>query len=76
MTNEKYQGWTNWDTWNAYLWLSNDEQLYRMCRRYAGLPGFETKAWDLLVDATGNPDEITKSEVNWTEVEEAFKDTE
>lgn len=25
---EKYQGWTNYETWNVNLWLSNDEPSY------------------------------------------------
>lgn len=25
MTAEKYNGWTNWETWNYALWLGNDE---------------------------------------------------
>ena len=24
MRNEKYNGWTNYETWNAALWLDND----------------------------------------------------
>jgi hypothetical protein len=27
-------GWKNWATWNVALWLSNDEGLYRLMRRY------------------------------------------
>lgn len=26
--NEKYNGWTNWETWNAYLWITNNEGDY------------------------------------------------
>ena len=22
-----YNGWTNWDTWNAALWLLNDDEM-------------------------------------------------
>lgn len=25
MTTEKYNGWTNYETWNYALWLDNDE---------------------------------------------------
>lgn len=25
---DKYEGWTNWDTWNAALWLHNDHIAY------------------------------------------------
>ena len=29
MTEEKYEGWENYETWAVNLWLSNDEGLYR-----------------------------------------------
>lgn len=26
-----YNGWKNWETWNANLWLNNDELTYNTC---------------------------------------------
>lgn len=28
LTNEKFNGWTNYETWNVALWIGNDEDLY------------------------------------------------
>jgi len=40
MTAETYNGWANYETWNASLWISNDEILYntaKACVKYAEL---------------------------------------
>ena len=33
-TEQGYNGWKNYETWNVALWVCNDEGLYREARRY------------------------------------------
>ena len=32
LTDTEYNGWTNYETWNAALWLGSDEGLYNIAR--------------------------------------------
>lgn len=32
LPNEKYNGWTNWRTWNLFNWLTMNEEIYDKCR--------------------------------------------
>jgi len=47
-----YQGWPNWHTWNANLWLCNDEPLYKMARSTSS--GADLKAFVIAADLKGD----------------------
>lgn len=29
MTDNSYNGWTNWETWNVVLWIDNEYAIYQ-----------------------------------------------
>ena len=46
---EKYNGWTDWTTWNCALWINNEESIYNIakeCNDYI----------DFLFDISANAD--------------------
>ena len=34
-TNEIFNGWSNYETWNVHLWFTNDQGSYNLCRELA-----------------------------------------
>lgn len=34
MTEQTYNGWKNYETWNVTLWLQNDEAMYKLACQY------------------------------------------
>lgn len=50
-TEDRYQGWTNYETWCLNLWLMNEELSYRY---------WTAAAAEIRTEATERPDEILR----------------
>ena len=73
-----YNGWSNRETWNANLWMTNQESIYKLIGKLAGrcksvseladnMEGFLLILWK---DKT--PDGDSLHPVNWSEIAEAW----
>ena len=81
MTDE-YQGYSNWETWNASLWLSNDEGFYRTVidimsqefeynhQRFDAVGEY----FNELLDEKVITDKISTHRIDWKEVCEGFSE--
>ncbi len=71
-----YNGWTNWETWNLNLWLTNDESMYRAASMYArdGEDSLQEYAESIVYDGVPEAgiarDFLAASlhEVDWSEI--------
>ena len=85
MTADKtYNGWTNYETWNVALWLSNDEGTYNYVRGMAEEAGDEYRLGTMLEEYVDEmrPDlgasmfadllGAALSEVRWIEIARTF----
>ena len=72
-----YNGWVNWATWNAALWMDNDEFIYK--RRMIRKPGTATEAERLFREyfpaGTPDMDDPIKdmAQVDWDEIAESWR---
>ncbi len=86
MSERKYNGWANYETWNVALWIDNEpgsyEERCRMARRAASpadLAGY-LKAWveemapDLGASMFSDLLSAALSEVDWYEIATAWYD--
>ena len=47
--NETYNGWTNYETWNAALWMNNDEFLYNTAKACVTFAEADESPWTKFV---------------------------
>ena len=52
MTQEKYNGWTNYETWNCKLWLDNEQPIYEM---------IQNKVDDYFIKSNQSSDKVISS---------------
>jgi hypothetical protein len=62
LTDQTYNGWTNYETWNVVLWIENDEDLYNLVNQ------FEIACYEDLLDVLYDcGSKETPDGVKWTD---------
>lgn len=76
--DEKYNGWANWPTWNAYNWLTSEEAVYDAVRNaIKGVSGVEwIRENAFLIVDMHDMTEDDRSKVDFVELYEAFAEDE
>ena len=70
---EKYNGWTDWTTWNCALWINNEESIYNIakdCNDYIDFL-FEMQA---MCGFYSTPDGADWGEANIKELDEVISE--
>ena len=70
---EKYNGWSDWTTWNVALWINNDQGFYNIakdCKNYADFL-YEMQA---MIGSFATPDGADWGEANIEELNEVISE--
>jgi len=74
MTDTTFNGWANWETWNASLWLANDEFLYGIARRAHSWQNCIDRLADCGIFKTGDGLAYDDVNIDTAEMEEFLDD--
>jgi hypothetical protein len=69
--SEKYNGWSNYETWNIALWAGNDEGSYNYVRENRPYTAVKAERIALEMYPDGTPDmagRMDMDKVNWKEI--------
>ena len=79
MGDTTYNGWSNYQTWNANLWLSNDEPVYRIAwERTEGVTDAHRAGvilrtvWRTFLSESAKAEAKPSRFINWDEIGEAW----
>ena len=80
-TKEEYNGWTNWETWNVNLWLTNDESVNTQTRellqqeyeyKFQREEALRDWVYELIHEHEYIKDDISLHRVNYKEIINSF----
>ena len=60
----EFNGWTNWETWNANLWMTNEEWSYKALRLVHDIKALE----EFWIDYFEGTDDIETAKINFEEI--------
>ena len=52
LTDQSYNGWTNYETWNVALWIGNDEGLYHLAQEAGDYQTFKDALEGCITEET------------------------
>jgi hypothetical protein len=74
ITDEGYNGWSNYETWNVSLWILNDEGLYNFAQECKSYDEVIAGLWECGSKETPDGVKWNSPKVNQVELNEMMKD--